>query len=57
MVREQSIPVHRSELSAFGSDFDNMHDKFDAEMKRVEEEMARLSRNFQSQFWNGVLDF
>jgi len=47
-AREKRIDVQRSNYNVVDSEFDNMRDRFDAEMRRVEDEMARLRREFET---------
>uniref|UniRef100_A0A915C3N1 SHSP domain-containing protein n=1 Tax=Parascaris univalens TaxID=6257 RepID=A0A915C3N1_PARUN len=45
--RERNIDVSRSNYSVIDNEFGNMRDRFELEMKRVEEEMQRLRREFE----------
>jgi len=47
-TREKRIDVQRSNYNVVDSEFDNMRDRFDAEMRRVEDEMSRLRREFET---------
>jgi len=48
MSREKRIDVQRSNYHVVDHEFDSMRDRFDAEMRRVEDEMNRLRREFES---------
>jgi len=48
MSREKRIDVQRSNYHVVDGEFDSMRDRFDAEMRRVEDEMNRLRREFES---------
>ncbi len=45
--RERQINVQRQNYSVIDNEFDNMRDRFEAEMTRVEDEMSRLRREFE----------
>lgn len=47
MSREKRIDVRRSDYHVVDREFDSMRDRFEMEMKRVEEEMGRLRREFE----------
>uniref|UniRef100_A0A0N5ADD6 SHSP domain-containing protein n=1 Tax=Syphacia muris TaxID=451379 RepID=A0A0N5ADD6_9BILA len=47
MNRERKIDISRSNYSVLDSEFGNMRDRFEMEMKRVEEEMQRLRHEFE----------
>ena len=46
---ERSIHVSRGQKSVVDSEFDSMRDRFETEMKRVEDEMARLRNEFEGE--------
>lgn len=48
MSREKRIDVQPGNYSVLGGEFGNIRDHFDLEMRRVEEEMGRLRREFES---------
>ena len=51
MNRERNIDVSRSNYSVIDTEFGNMRDRFEMEMKRVEEEMQRLRREFEGKLF------
>nr|UJQ69866.1 heat shock protein beta-1 isoform X4 [Diamesa zernyi] len=48
MPHEQRIEVQRSNYHVVDKEFDSMRDRFDHEMRRVEDEMNRLRREFET---------
>ncbi|EPB75599.1 Hsp20/alpha crystallin family protein [Ancylostoma ceylanicum] len=44
---ERRIDVNRSNYSVIDNEFGNMRDRFEAEMRRVEDEMKRLRQEFE----------
>ncbi|VDN18101.1 unnamed protein product [Gongylonema pulchrum] len=47
MQRERKIDVTPSNYSVLDSEFGSMRERFEAEMRHVEEEMKRLRREFE----------
>ncbi|VDN28838.1 unnamed protein product [Cylicostephanus goldi] len=46
-MSERRIDVNRSNYSVIDNEFGNMRDRFEAEMRRVEDEMKRLRQEFE----------
>ena len=46
-MAERKIDVNRSNYSVIDNEFGNMRDRFEAEMRRVEDEMRRLRAEFE----------
>lgn len=47
MQRERKIDVTPSNYSVLDTEFGSMRERFEAEMRHVEEEMKRLRREFE----------
>ena len=47
---ERRIDVNRGQGTAVDNDFSNMRDRFESEMRRVEDEMHRLREDFEGMF-------
>ncbi|KAK6763075.1 hypothetical protein RB195_023689 [Necator americanus] len=46
-MSERHIDISRSNYSVIDNEFGNMRDRFEAEMRRVEDEMKRLRQEFE----------
>uniref|UniRef100_A0A2R5L7T1 Putative heat shock protein n=2 Tax=Ornithodoros turicata TaxID=34597 RepID=A0A2R5L7T1_9ACAR len=53
MAPERRVPIQKSELSILDNEFSNIRERFEAEMKKMEDEMGR----FRSQLMDHEKDF